>query len=161
MRSRLRSDETAWRRFLARQRDPEQTQIYQLWAIGILESYLRKRPARLPSGGRVPDLADLEVPALHPLQARLADEAGKRWSEVVLFCAEHCPDWWRAIPAKVTLVLPDPVAACDGARVLHADWVAADGAGLPDCGRDRAWILAVFLDPSAGALLTPAYASDS
>jgi asparagine synthase (glutamine-hydrolysing) len=145
-------------RFLARQRDPARTEIYPLWAIGILESYLRARPALLPRGDRVPDLVDLEVPAVHPLSARLAEEAGRRGGEVVLFCGESCPTWWRAIPAKVTFVFPLAVGASGGARVLRADWARTDGAGLGALeGEIARGSIAAFVSAEAAALLTPAY----
>ncbi len=145
-------------RFLARQRDPKQTQIYQLWAIGILESYLRRRPATLPRGDRAPDLIDLEVSSIHPLLARLADEASARGSELVVFCGESVPEGWRKMPAKIALVLRSELASVEGARVIRADWTVPDGAGLGALeGEIAVGAQAVFVVPGAESLLTPNY----
>lgn len=55
-------------RFLSRQRTPGQFSIYQVWAVAMLESWLRNHPAQVPQIAETKSTTQSGAPGIPPLQ---------------------------------------------------------------------------------------------
>lgn len=113
-------------RFMERQRNKYAFSTYQVWAICVLESYLKRRPASLASArqGLLLENLPIQHPDCHEIElyARLLKEKKK----LVLFSDGYLPFFVRKMPAGSFLVSRPPLRSINGIECVQLDWVDND-----------------------------------
>ncbi|MFO7558534.1 MAG: asparagine synthase (glutamine-hydrolyzing) [Desulfobacterales bacterium] len=111
------------KRFFGRQRSENGFATYQVWALSVLESYLRHHSstsAGLPSGLPISELLQShnDTENLGTFISMMDQD-----HPVFLFFRDTLPFWWNALPAGSKLVSPIAVQPCGRIDTLQMDWL--------------------------------------
>jgi asparagine synthase (glutamine-hydrolysing) len=134
-------------RFLARQNRPDGFAAYQVWALAMLESWLRHHPAS------VPDLAPMRAKSLanEKAETKVETTVAARVAEGIWLVSTGAPDrladprmlpTWEAVPLALQIRVAHLVGHAEGSGMARPDTVHLPEPGQPlsltDAARLRA-----------------------
>jgi asparagine synthase (glutamine-hydrolysing) len=117
---------SAVKRFMEKQKSPNGFSTYQVWALAVLESYLRHRPASLPDLKSGLSIETLPYIAPDCQELSLVHSFLERKQPVVLFCDDTFPTTLQALPEGSILVSRRAIRPHEGIESVRMDWSDED-----------------------------------
>jgi asparagine synthase (glutamine-hydrolysing) len=135
-------------RFLARQNRSDGFAAYQVWALAMLESWLRHHPAS------VPDLAPMRAkgPANGKAETKVETTVAARVAESIWLVSTGAPDrladprllpTWEAVPLALQIRVAHLIGHAEGSGMVRPDTVHLPEPGQPLSSTDAARLRAL------------------